>query len=51
MAKKKAKTARKLKVTPPLALNAGPIGNLAIEKAALATPVTLESYTVIYKVI
>ena len=51
MAKKKAKTARKLKAAPLLALDAGPIGNLVIKKATLITPVALKPYTVIYKVI
>ena len=51
MAKKKAKTARKPKAAPPLALDAGPIGNSAVKKAALATPVALEPYTVVYRVV
>ena len=51
MAKKKAKTARKPKAAPPPALDAGPVGNSAIEKAVSAAPVALEPYTVIYKVV
>ena len=49
--KKKAKTARKPKAALPPASNAGPVGNSAIKKAASATPVALEPYTVVYKVV
>ena len=51
IAKKKAKTAYKLKIIPLLTLNTRLISNLIIKKVALIILIVLKLYTVIYKII